>query len=85
MKATGAPGQRIHGFEVLSLDPTGKRVCIGCPCGNEHIFGVEALLAGSATCAAMPLTAQQQKARRVVRFRWRVQALKDWRPGARSR
>jgi hypothetical protein len=79
------PGQRIGHFEILSVDPTGKRVCVGCPCGNAHIFGVETLLNGAASCAAMPLTVEQEKARRVNRrFRWRVRALKDWRPGARS-
>jgi hypothetical protein len=60
---TIAPGQRVNGFEVLSIDPIGKRVCVGCPCGGAHLFGVEALLDGSAMCNVMPLTREQRERR----------------------
>jgi hypothetical protein len=53
------PGQRIRGFEILSVDPTGKRVAVGCRCSAVHIFSVEALLSGSAICSAMSPTAEQ--------------------------
>jgi len=30
--AIAAPGQRIHGFEILALDLIRKRACVNCPC-----------------------------------------------------
>jgi hypothetical protein len=54
--------EKTDRFEVLSLDPNGKLACVSCRCGAAHIFGIEALLNGSATCAAMPLTRKQRVA-----------------------
>ena len=50
------PGDHINGVEVLSLDPTGKRACVVCPCGSTHLYSVEALIAGQVLCPARPNT-----------------------------
>ena len=34
------PGTRVNGFEVLSVNPAGKGVCVSCPCRAVHIFSV---------------------------------------------
>jgi hypothetical protein len=46
------PGDRLHGVEVLSLDPLGKRAIVSCGCGQTHLVGVEALVAGQVICPA---------------------------------
>ena len=48
------PGDRLHGVEVLSIDPLGKRAAISCGCGQTHLVGVEALVAGHVICPARP-------------------------------
>ena len=48
------PGDRLHDIEVLSIDATGKRCVVLCPCGNTHLYSVEALLAGQVLCPARP-------------------------------
>jgi hypothetical protein len=62
---TITPGDHIHGVEVLSLDPLGKkRVCVACPCGSTHLVGVEALIAGSVECPARPVSGKMRTADR---------------------
>jgi hypothetical protein len=79
------PGQRIRGFEILSVDPSGKRVIVGCRCGAAHIFSVEALFNGSVTCITMSLTAEQIAALRdEATHRRRRREQRDWRPGERT-
>ena len=76
-------GAIIRGFEVLSVDPTGKRVCVGCPCGGVHVVGLEALRGGAVVCAAAPLTPEQIAEQRTKAERQRLRRdLKSWRPGA---
>ena len=80
---TIAPGTRFHGFEVLSVDPDGKRVCVKCPCRAVHIFSVEALLDGTATCVAVKPTTEQMNARRNEKAQAQHQRRGggyDWRP-----
>lgn len=84
------PGRRAGPFEVLSVDPTGRRACVSCPCGGVHIFSTESLLDGSAACAAVPPTSRQRKMMRAaIRERNGLEetraALRDWKPsGGRS-
>jgi hypothetical protein len=80
-----APGQRVGPFEVLSLDPGGKRAVVACPCGGVHIFSVESLLAGVAACPVLPLTPQQREQmnteiRKRNRLKEAMTALRDWKP-----
>jgi hypothetical protein len=76
-------GTTIRGFEVLSLDPTGKRVCIGCRGGAVHVASTDALLSGEFICAAAPLTPEQVERQRTEAERQRRRReLRDWRPGA---
>ena len=45
--STITPGTTIHGFQILSIDPTGRRLCIDCPsCKGVHIVAAAALCAG---------------------------------------
>jgi hypothetical protein len=83
------PSRRAGPFEVLSVDPTGKRACVGCPCGGVHIFSTESLLDGSAACATLPLTGKQRKRMRAaIRERNELKetrtSMRDWKPGGRS-
>ena len=75
-------GTTIRGFEVLSLDPTGKRVCIGCRCGAVHVASTDALLSGEFICAAAALTpGQVELARRSREEAARQRGLRvNWRP-----
>jgi hypothetical protein len=75
------PGTTIRGFQILSVDPTGKRVCVGCPCGSPHIVGIEALRGGAVVCAAAPLSPEQVAQQRTEASQQRVRrTMKDWRP-----
>lgn len=81
------PGQWLHKFQVLSVDPTGKRACVSCACGSVHVFSAEALLSGTAMCSAVPLTSVQREAMRdeiEADERRRRLDLKNWRPEGRS-
>jgi hypothetical protein len=78
------PGTRFHGFEVLSVDPNGERVCVSCPCRAVHIFSVEALLNNTASCIAVKPTTEQMNAGRNEKARAQYQrrsGQQDWRPG----
>ena len=78
-----APGAKLDGYEVLSVDPTGKRVCVGCPCGAVHVVGTDALLSGSVLCSAFPWTPQQIAQRRdEADQQQRQRDLRNWRPQA---
>jgi hypothetical protein len=46
-------GARVGPFQVLSADPSGKRIAVACQCGASHTVGVDALLTGAATCPAV--------------------------------
>jgi hypothetical protein len=77
-----APGLRFNGFEVLSVDETGKRVSVMCACGNAHTLGVEALLNGAARCPAVQskpgrVDALHNEAKRL----WCMMEMRDWQPG----
>jgi hypothetical protein len=54
-------GQRINGFEVLSILSKGRRAIVACGCGGTHVVGTEALQNGIA-CAAAPLSRQMREA-----------------------
>ena len=78
-----ATGATIRGFEILSVDPTGKRVCVACPCGGVHVVGIEALRGGAVVCAAVPLTPREVALQRGEADRRKLRhELKRWRPGA---
>jgi hypothetical protein len=81
--STITPGAIIRGFEVLSVDPSGKRVCVACPCGGVHVVGTDALRGGVAVCAAVPLTPRQiAQQRGEAERQQRQHELRRWRPGA---
>ena len=68
-------------LENLGIDPSGKRACVGCPCGGVHVFSIEALRDGSAACVAVPMTPAQIAERQAENLRQRrARDLKDWRP-----
>jgi hypothetical protein len=46
----------VDGFQVLSVDPAGKRAVVSCSCGGTHVVGVEALRNGSIVCHATALS-----------------------------
>jgi hypothetical protein len=77
-----APGAKIVGVEVLSVDPLGRRAVVACPCGGVHVVGVAALLDGSVVCAAVSWTPEQVTARRVAEADQRRERdlRKSWRP-----
>ena len=82
------PGQHIGQFEILSINPSGRRAIVGCRCGSTHVFSTESLLAGAATCPVLPLTKTQLHAIYAeIRARNRLKetqtALRDWRPSGR--
>lgn len=74
------PGAKVGSFEVLSVDPTGKRLCVGCRCGGVHIVGAEAWRSGSVLCSAVPLTAEQVDALRSETEHQQRRRERDWRP-----
>ena len=83
MTDTIIPGTIIRGFEILSIDPSGKRVCVGCPCGGVHVVGLDALHGGAVVCAAVPLTLEQIAEQRTEAARQqRRRDLRNWRPQA---
>jgi hypothetical protein len=67
------PAMRVGAWEILSVDPSGKRAVVSCPCQNTHVSSTEALLNGTATCASIPQRAGKRR-----------RDLKDWRPGDRT-
>lgn len=84
---TITPGMKLGGgaFEVLSLDPSGKRCVVGCACGGTRVFSTEALVNGTATCGAIPPTVEAvRKARIEAKQQQRARDLKNWRPGSAS-
>jgi hypothetical protein len=68
---TITPGQRVGNWEILSVDPSGKRVCCACVCGTVRILSVAALLDGTATpsCGCRPLTPAQRSELRAEQAR----------------
>lgn len=84
---TITPGTRIGAWQVLSVDPLGKRaVVVGCGCRTPHIFSCEVLRDGTAMCHAAPLTAAQRELMRneaEADKRRRRLDLKRWRPEGR--
>jgi hypothetical protein len=78
------PGRRVGPFEILSVDPNGRRAIVGCRCGSTHIFSTESLLAGAAACAVLPPTkAQREQMRAAIREQndsKELAALRDWKP-----
>ncbi len=77
---TITPGMRIAGFEVLSIVP-GKRAIVSCGCGATHVISIEALLDGSAACAARPLPPDRRMALQTEITERRAKRDRDWRPG----
>jgi hypothetical protein len=75
-------GDHIGAFTVLSVDPTGKRVAVSCPCGAVHLFGADALRSGAAVCTAVPLTIAQRKAIALeMAARTHEREWRRWKPG----
>jgi hypothetical protein len=78
--STIIPGAKFGCWEVLSVDPTGKRACCSCACGGVHIVSIDALCAGTAACAAVPWTRAQIAVRQAENLRQRrARDLKEWR------
>jgi hypothetical protein len=78
------PGQRIGAWEILSVDPTGKRAACSCVCKAVRILSTDALLNGTAmpSCGCQQLSpAQQQALRAEAEEQDRRRDLKNWRPG----
>jgi hypothetical protein len=42
------PGQIIGNWEILNVEPNGKRACCACSCGTVRVVAVEALVSGTA-------------------------------------
>jgi hypothetical protein len=85
--ATITAGMRIGNWEVLSVDPTGKRACCGCVCETVRILSTAALLDGTASpsCGCQQLSRQQSEVlRQEAEKQQRRCEQKDWRPGGRS-
>ena len=77
-----APGQRVSNWEILSLDPGGKRACCSCTCGAVRILSVAALLDGTASpsCGCQQLSRGQSDAlRREAEQQERRREQQDWR------
>lgn len=49
-----AAGDVIHGVQILSVDPLGRRCVVLCGCGQTHVWSVEALTANQVACPARP-------------------------------
>jgi hypothetical protein len=85
---TIVPGMRIRNWEVMSVDPNGKRACASCVCGAVRILSVAALLDGTASpsCGCRQLSREQGDAlRREAEQQERRREQKRWRPGEISR
>ena len=41
------PGQIIGNWEILNVEPNGKRACCSCVCGTVRVVSVDALLSGA--------------------------------------
>jgi hypothetical protein len=70
-------GQRISNWEVLSVDPSGKRVTCRCVCGIIRVIGLTALESGACrSCGCSPLSPQQRDELRAEQTRrsdgWRT-------------
>jgi hypothetical protein len=81
---TITPGQRIGAWEILSVDPSGRRAACSCA---VRILSVAALLDGSASpsCGCQQISReQQQELRAEAEEQERRRDLKNWRPGGRS-
>jgi hypothetical protein len=61
-----APGIRINSWEILSVDPSGRRACCECCCGAVRIIAVDALASGlaAASCGCQPIAPAQSAALR---------------------
>jgi hypothetical protein len=84
---TITPGQRIGAWEILSVDPSGRRAACSCVCKTVRILSVAALHDGTASpsCGCQQLSpAQQQALRAEAEEQERQRDLKNWRPGGRS-
>jgi hypothetical protein len=77
---------RRASWEILSVDPSGKRVCCSGVCGTVRILSVAALLDGTAapSCGCRKLSGEQLDAlRREAEQQERRREQKLWRPGDR--
>jgi hypothetical protein len=73
---TFVPGMRIRNWEVLSVDPTGKRITCRCRCGAIRVVALTALESGACTsCGCRPLTLAQRSELRAEQAR---RALDEW-------
>jgi hypothetical protein len=81
-------GQRVGNWEVLPVDPNGKRACCSCACKAVRILSVAALLDGTASpsCGCRQLSREQSDARRreAEEQEQRPEQAR-WRPGEVSR
>jgi hypothetical protein len=85
---TIVPGQRVGAWEIISVDPNGKRVCCSCVCKAVRILSVAALLDGTASpsCGCQQLSREQQRMLRAeAEQQQRRRDLKDWRPSKGAR
>lgn len=82
---TITPGSKTGFWEVLSIDPTGKRCCAGCVCGNVSIISVASLLDGTAapSCGCITTKHQAKTMRREAEERQRKREQTKWKPGDR--
>jgi hypothetical protein len=74
---TIVPGMRIGNWEILSVDPTGKRITCRCRCGVIRVVSLTALESGACrSCGCRPLSPAQRSELRAEQAR---RALDEWR------
>jgi hypothetical protein len=76
------PGQHIHSWRIIEIDPTGKRATCVCACHQVRAVAVEDLLAGArSSCGCKPPLRGHGQARRAEQQEHRrSRELLDWRP-----
>jgi hypothetical protein len=46
--ASVIPSQHIGNWEILNVEPNGRRACCSCVCGSVRIIAIDALISGTA-------------------------------------
>jgi hypothetical protein len=80
---TITPGQRIGNWEILSVDPSGRRAACSCVCKVVRLLSVDSLLDGSAvpSCGCMQLSQEQRRMLRAeADEQERQRERRNWRP-----
>ena len=77
------PGQVIGNWEVLNVEPNGRRACCSCVCGNVRIVAVDALITGTVadSCGCRKVSEENLAFLRAAYDAWqRRRELQRWRP-----